>query len=149
MLIALAVSQPVGASLFGVPRGVRNTLLAKSRQLAESNGESQPSDIEAVKTTYRQAQRLFCGRSCNGPIPAATPVYVVSMRGNFGSAAYPHLRDARGHRQSPPVTVISVPYIASSMQAATVVFGHTYPNLKAVGIPVRLRPSRHNLPAAR
>ena len=95
-----------------------------------------------VLTTSRQSERRSRGRSgsickCKfrGPVPGGSkPIYVLAMRGHFSSGGHSSPRGAT----IPPATVITLYYTASSLSPEGESFGGPYPDLKALGKPVRL-----------
>jgi hypothetical protein len=136
------VCQSAGASPTGIPPSVRAALLVKARQEASSAHDPNPYDVEAVLTTEQGYLRLTCGKGCWSWIAPGTPVYVVAMRGRFscGLCVGPPLGARRHrHRGTAQLTVITVAYLASGLgDNNPTAYGHEYPNLKAVGVPVRL-----------
>ena len=124
----------------GIPGGARAKLLAAAVAMATTNGDSHPRDIEAIRTSRPEAERIACGecRVRAGPGAPATPVvYVVAMRGHF--SCHSCLFGPRGSTPPGPATVITLRFLASDLQHW---FGFDYggrsPDLRAAGTPVRL-----------
>ena len=69
------------------PLGTTRTL----SNIAAANGDATPYDIEAVATTYGQKIEALPNGAHPANEPASTPMYVVTMRGEF--AGFRQLRD--------------------------------------------------------
>lgn len=133
-LAVLVVSQPAGASHSPIPRTVRATLLADASKMAAEKGDPHPYDLQVVRTPIERAERLNCRCNFRGPVPGgSTPIYVLAMRGHF-SCGCSHPRGSK----IGPATVITLYYQASNLSSQGWNFGGPYPDLKALGTPVRL-----------
>ena len=114
---------------------MRATLLADATKVAQGSGDPRPYDIQAVRTPIERAERLNCKCKFRGPVPGGSkPIYVLAMRGHFSSGGHSSPPGAT----IPPATVITLYYTASSLSPEGESFGGPYPDLKALGKPVRL-----------
>jgi hypothetical protein len=140
VLIALVASGTSSASRgkphsSGIPGSARAALLKSAISSATRHGDSEPYDIEAVRTTHREAEHILDTGGELYVVPPGAPVYVVAMRGHFNchSCSHPHGATIG------PAGVITLQFL-SLRDLRNVVFGYgaRYPRLKAGGIPVRL-----------
>ncbi len=118
-----------------IPASARAGLLAAAIATATEHGDSHPRDIEAVRTTHRQAERILDPGGELRVVPASAPVYVLAMRGHFNcnSCTHPHgvTFGSAG--------VITLQFLnLSDLHNVVFGWGVPYPNLKAAGTPVRL-----------
>ncbi len=118
-----------------IPGSARAALLKAATAIARVHGDSHPRDIEAVRTTHREAERILDSGGELYVVPPTAPVYVVAMRGHFNCNACSH----PAGRSLKPDTVITLQFL-DPRDLRNVVFGYDvpYPNLKAAGTPVRL-----------
>jgi len=145
---ALVIGEAALAAPASIPAGARAALLKEARTVAAREGDSHPYDIQAVRTTRVQALRLerdVTVPDCEAtPSCANGPVYVLAMRGRFScNTCHPPPRDRIG-----PGSVITLEIEAKEPLPRwdRFGFGNRYPNLKALGHPVRLgaRPTHHS-----
>ena len=124
----------------GISADVRAELLETARFAAIARGDSQPHDIEAVRTTVEGAERLGDGR---GPsTDGAAPVYVIAMRGLFNVECPPTPAPRGAGRPCPPPRVLVLEVLAENLEHGVAHGASTYPHLLALGAPVRLAPVR-------
>lgn len=132
----------------GIPRVVRAQLLADARSAAAKHGERKPHEIEAVRSTERRARRLEeqarPGRQ--RVLGGHREVYLVAMKGRFtficeGPASPRRRRAARCQR--PHVLMLIVARHGGRVLAPAG-WGDRYPDLRAAGVPVRLRRLRRS-----
>ena len=118
-----------------IPVSTRAALLKAAIAIATVHGDKHPHDIEAVRTTHREAERILDSGGELYVVPPSAPVYVVAMRGNFNCNRCSH----PAGRSFKPAKVITLQFLNPS-DLRNVVFGYgaPYPNLKAGGTPVRL-----------
>lgn len=116
----------------GLSPAVRGALLADAKRVAAVDGDGHPYNIEAVRTTHRRAEKVW-GDESSSP-PPNTVVYVIAMRGHFHCSACSHPEGAT----IPPGSVITLEIVAKTMSQSAFGLGRRYPNLRTVGIPVRL-----------
>jgi len=132
----LSAGALAGAPGTGVPASARALLRGQALRVAAAEGERHPYDIQAVRTTAGEADRITCGPRCHTNASASrTPVYLLAMRGRFScnTCSPPH-----GERIGPgTVITLEIP-IRASLRYTGFRFGDTYPNLRAAGTPARL-----------
>ncbi len=117
----------------------RATLLSEAKARALFEGDNHPYDIQAVRTTHREAEHIAC--DCSGGIyaPQDAPVYLVAMRGLFDDVTWSGPPTA--HFRKP--TVITMEFFQlDDLRIYTTVWAHSYPNLREAGAPVRLEAGR-------
>lgn len=78
VILILASGQQAGAATPSIPPGVRAELLAKATREAISEGEPDPSEIEAVRLGKHRSLRLSCGEGCSNPPFAALTLTFTS-----------------------------------------------------------------------
>jgi len=119
----------------GIPASARAALLEAATAIATSHGDSHPHDIEAVRTTHREAEHILDSGGELYVVPPSAPVYIVAMRGHFNCN-----RCSRPPRVSfRPAGVITLQFLnPKDLQDVVFGYGSPYPNLKAAGTPVRL-----------
>lgn len=129
---ALATAQ-AGAS--PVSRADRAELLAKATREAISEGEPNPSEIEAVKMNRHGWLRLSCGEHCSNPVPPRRALYVIAMRGAFAcNVCSPARRSAHG-----PFKVLVLAFSAPGLEKPVGrMLTDAYPRLIGDDAPVRL-----------
>jgi hypothetical protein len=123
----------------GIPGHVRAELLKIAEHAAAASGDRHPYDIEAVRTTHGLAQPLLEGGDRSEPPSKSAPVYVIAMRGHFRCGRCTHPSGVR----TPSGTIITLELLAPLRAFGGSAFGlgtMPYPNLRALGIPVRLGP---------
>jgi hypothetical protein len=132
----------------GIPGSVKRVLLERAKSLAAENGDSHPYDIQAVRTTEAKAGRLRMGSS--GQVSANEPVYIVALRGHFrcgvpdsttGVAIPCMVAPGPAARHPQPSRTYSVGVLqiaAATMEGLGRGTDNIYPDLKRVGVPVRL-----------
>jgi hypothetical protein len=116
-----------------IPPKVRAILLNDALDAAARNGDEHPYDIEAVRTTKKEADRLQ-HTSESEPV-ASRPAYLLAMRGHFNCDACSPPAGVTIHERS----VITMQIEIGSMKETTVTDGNHYPDLSEVGVPIRLR----------
>jgi hypothetical protein len=119
----------------GISMSARAALRGAAIAIANRHGDSHPSDIEAVRTTHRKAERILDTGGELYVVPPGAPVYVVAMRGQFNcnSCSHPHGATIA------PARVITLQFLSlRDLQNVVFGYGRPYPHLKAAGIPVRL-----------
>jgi hypothetical protein len=128
---ALATAQ-AGAS--PISRADRAELLAKATREAISEGEPNPSEIEAVKVDRHGWLRLSCGEHCSNTVPPRRALYVIAMRGAFAcNVCSPARRSAHGFK------VLVLAFSAPSLEKPIGrMLTDAYPRLIGDGAPVRL-----------
>lgn len=139
-LSALPAAAPASAPQSEIPPDVQATLLSGALRTASAESDPHPYDIEAVATTRIRSVHLESGSSepsCeSSPTCADAPVYVVAMRGHFAcnTCSPPH-----GGRVGPGNEIMLV-FEGAALHPNTFEFGDSYPDLQALGVPVRLGP---------
>ncbi len=119
-----------------IPPSVRAQLRGQALRAAAEDGDRHPYDIQAVRTTAGEAERITCGRGCSSNVPPpGTPIYLIALRGRFWCNTCSHPPGAGVGRGS--VITLEIP-LAASLSVSAFGFGGPYPNLRAAGIPVRL-----------
>ena len=158
---ALVLAQPALAAPTSIPSSVRADLLKEAKTVAAQEGDHHPYDIQAVRTTRLKAlrqQRDITFSSCElTPSCANAPVYVLAMRGRFSCATCklpPPSHGKHRGRSHPGLrgSVITLEFEAKQPlpHSGGYGFGNRYPNLKALGVPVRLgAPPTHRSVQAR
>lgn len=117
----------------GISRKVRTALLNDALRSARNAGDPHPYDIEAVKTTYLEAESLF-GPDRSYDIPNWAPVYALAERGKFTA-----------YLSSPPAGApfptggVESAILTPSLRVTDDYLNNHYPQLRAAGKPVRLR----------
>jgi hypothetical protein len=144
---ALVIGDAAPAAPASIPAGVRAALLKEARTVAAKEADRHPYDIQAVRTTRLRALRLerdVTMSSCEvTPSCANAPVYVLAMRGRFSCNTCklppPHGKH-RGRGDVGLGSVITLEFAAKEPlpRWGQFGFGNRYPNLKALGLPVRL-----------
>jgi hypothetical protein len=118
-----------------IPAAARALLLKDALRAAQENGDGHPYDIEAVRTTAREAARVLESGLILGS-KGKLPVYIVALRGRFkcGGCSGP-----RGSG-TPAGSVITLNLPVSAGEGLPTGFGLPvrYPRLKAAGAVVRL-----------
>jgi hypothetical protein len=148
--VVVAGAQASGTRPAGIPGGVKRVLLERAKSLAAENGDSHPYDIQAVRTTEAKLRSLKSLGS-DPQLPPNEPMYIVALRGHFRCGvvdpmtglALPCMEapPVPGHRHTPPPRTFSAGTIVI---AATTMIGYSrgtdniYPDLRRVGVPVRL-----------
>jgi hypothetical protein len=118
----------------GIPASARAALRKAAIAIATLYGDGHPYDIEAVRTTHREAERILCGECESKLVPPGAPVYAVAMRGHFHCDSCSPPRDVT----IGPATVLTSELLVSSLRSLEVGYGGRYPRLTAAGTPVRL-----------
>ena len=127
----------------GIPAKVRAELLKAAKREAAGHpyGGRHLSDIQAVRTTEAQAERLEEEvRQLPSPEPPleSRSVYVVAMKGSF----LPRCKGGSGHHTCAGATVFVLFVSASTRHVIRGETGHAYPNLESAGAPVPLEQSQ-------
>ncbi len=117
----------------------RAALLKHATRVATLDGDSHPYDIQVVSTTAASASQTLCGGCATSP--GEEPVYLLAMRGHFHCNT---CRTRPGERKTPSGSVIALVLTAGSLQQTTFSLSDYYPNLGALGTPVRLDKRRAN-----
>jgi hypothetical protein len=139
-LAGFAAAVPASAAEGEIPASVRATLLSDALRIAAADGDASPYDIQAVATTKIQEVQMNPGTTAplceSSPECAEAPVYVLAMRGHFAcnTCSMP-----RGGRIGPG-TVITLGFEAPTLFRSSFGFNSSYPDLQALGVPVRLGP---------
>lgn len=120
------------------PATVRAELLKDARSLAARHKEPRPYDIQAVLTTERRARQLEdAARPGHERVFGGdTAVYFIAMKGRFTFVC----EKAPGTHpscQRTPVLMAMVS-VATKKVLVSTEWGEQYPNLNALGTPVRL-----------
>jgi hypothetical protein len=123
-----------------IPSNVRVLLRTEALRVARLDGDRHPYDMEAVRTTIEEADRLTCGPGCHTYIPPpSTPVYLLAMRGHFSCN---NCSPPAGARIGPgTVITLEIPVAAPSGYSGFG-FADKYPNLNAAGVPAHLSARR-------
>ena len=66
-----------------IPLAALARLTKVARQMARANGDVHASDVLAVATTHAAALRVAAPGDSTPSVPAGTPVYLITMRGQF------------------------------------------------------------------
>ena len=117
----------------GISHKVRTTLLKDALRSARNAGDPHPYDIEAVKTTYLEAESLF-GPDRSYDIQNWAPVYVFAERGKFTA----YLSSPPAGAAFPTGTVEGA-ILTPSLRVTDGYLSNHYPQLRAAGKPVRLQ----------
>lgn len=125
-----------------IPPSVRAELLKYARYQASASGDSEPYDVEAVRTTHGRALALRGVVEHSVPEEASdTPVYVLAMRGEFH-----YNGPAPPEAAIPAETVIMLETLATnpiSFTGRSEGWSNSYPKLRKLGTPVRLEAAKH------
>jgi hypothetical protein len=134
-----------GTSTGTIPENVRAELLDEALKLAARDGDSDPSDIQAVLTTVEGFEKAIGGGtkspSCEAlPECATWPIYLVAMSGDFAfTGSLP-----AGAKATGPFTVLTFTRPAKEPTPKYLLdsFGESdrYPDLAEAGVPVALGP---------
>jgi hypothetical protein len=118
-----------------IPATARAALLKAALRIATSHGDGHPYDIEAVRTTHQEAERILCGQCESALAPPNAAVYIVALRGHFNCNSCSHPRRVTFK----PAGVITLQFVnPRDLQAVVFGYGNVYPHLQAGGTPVRL-----------
>jgi hypothetical protein len=142
LLTACAGSSEPTSATGGIPASVRAHLLELALTTARRNGDPQPYNIEAVRTTYGQALALRHA-GYRPEAPTNVPVYMVAMEGSFATPDHsvPLPPPGQTVRERPIPTVIWFEVDIGKQakgQGAGMGWGGPYPELSEAGVPVRL-----------
>jgi len=143
-LYAGVLGQGRAAKAPTIARGEQVVLLNTAERVASRNGDRTPYDIEAVLTTVRRVIRLDPGETrpaCEKtPSCANASLYVVAMRGRFRCSYCSVPPGAKAPRGT--VITLQIPAAtAPSSVPSGFAIGGRYPDLRALGVPIRLRPA--------
>jgi hypothetical protein len=111
----------------------RAALLKHATRVATLDGDPHPYDVQVVSTTAASASQTLCGGCATSP--GEEPVYLLAMRGRFHCNT---CKTRPGERKTPSRSVIALALTAGSLQQTTFSLSDHYPNLGALGTPVRL-----------
>jgi hypothetical protein len=130
---------PSASNPSGIPRGMRRALLRRAERVAAGFGERRPRDVQIVLTTHKEADRAQGGNRIHVPLDES--VYLFAMRGHFCEPAH---RPSGRRRCAPFVSAqFSIRWDPDQADGWGVAeLADRYPNLKALGLPVRLDRSR-------
>jgi hypothetical protein len=120
----------------GIPPKAQARLLLYAETKAALNGDNHPYDIEAIRTTRRQADHLQ--RVSNPQAGLTEAVYLVAMRGRFkcDECSLP------AGSTAPHGSVITFQLPVNEAREIVWTQGHHYPDLSRAGIVVHLRRSK-------
>ena len=142
----LVIGDAAVAAPASIPSGVRAALLKEARAVAAAEGDRHPYEIRAVRTTRLKAlRRLQPGASepsCEAtPSCADAPLYVIAMRGRFSC----NTCSSPPGRRIGPGSVITLEIEAKEPppRYSGFSFGNRYPDLRALGVSVRLGAPHH------
>lgn len=132
----------------GIPGSVKRVLLERAKSLAAENGDSHPYDIQAVRTTEAKARHLRIGSS-DPQLSANEPVYIVALRGHFRCGVPDSTTGmvipcmvapgpAARHPREQTYSVGTIQIAAATMEGLARGTDDIYPDLRRVGVPVRL-----------
>jgi hypothetical protein len=116
----------------GISKHARTGLLKLMLRTASGAGDAHPYDIEAVKTTYLEAE-LLMGPDRSPDVPAYAPVYLVAERGNFTAYNAPRPPGA-----PPPRGTVNAAIFTASLRVTDGFLGNRYPRMRDAGRVVRL-----------
>lgn len=122
----------------GISAKVRDRLLKEATDLATTFHDSHPFDIQAVRTTAREAPQSGVLLHQVLHLHDSTAVYLVAMRGHFGVRC-----KERGGQSCRHGSVVEFDVVATTFERTPVgSFPGRYPNLKEFGTPVHLGPMK-------
>lgn len=117
----------------GISSAVRAALLKDALRDARDAGDQHPFDIQAIKTTYLEAESLF-GPDRSYDMPASAPVYAFAERGEFTA----YLAPAPPGAPAPTGTVQGA-ILTKALRVTDGYLNNRYPRLRSAGRPVQLR----------
>jgi hypothetical protein len=133
----------------GIPGSVKRVLLERAKSLAAEGGDSHPNDIQAVRTTEAKVRSLKSLGSSDPQLSASEPVYIVALRGHFRCGVPDSTTSLRIPCMVAPGSAVRHPhqrtFSVGTIQIAAATMAelgrgtdNLYPNLRRVGVPVRL-----------
>jgi hypothetical protein len=143
----LVIGDAALAAPASIPSRARAALLEEARAVAADEGDSHPYEIRAVRTTRLKALRRLdpdaTEPSCEAsPSCANAPLYVLAMRGRFSCNTCSPPRGVRIGSGS--VITLEIEATEPLPRHSGFSFGNRYPDLRALGAPVRLGTPRRS-----